>query len=253
MEQRSLSSLLMLNRALARALPNSTQFDVAHCFETVIQAVKECFISDAIALLLYQNNKLVPVAISGLMPDVLGRHFVIDKHPRLQAISQSDKAVRFSANSELPDPYDGLLIAQEGDIPVHACMGFPIKHQDQLLGVITIDSLNAGVFDDYAPAFLQMVSEALTRHVSAILLTQDLLTKAQQGSHLITELSKGQYEMVGQSLAMKQLQRDIQLVAGSDFTTLITGETGTGKELVAHSLHNQSHRASKVFVHEMDA
>ncbi|GMM84415.1 nitric oxide reductase transcriptional regulator NorR [Pseudoalteromonas sp. MTN2-4] len=248
MEQRSLSSLLMLNRALARALPNSAQFDVEHCFEAVIQAVKECFISDAIALLLYQNSKLVPVAISGLMPDVLGRHFVIDKHPRLQAISQSDKAVRFNANSELPDPYDGLLIAQEGDIPVHACMGFPIKHQEQLLGVITVDSLNAGTFEDYASSFLQMVNEALSRHVSAILLTQDLLTKAQQGSHLITELSKGQYEMVGQSLAMKQLQRDIQLVAGSDFTTLITGETGTGKELVAHSLHNQSLRASKVFV-----
>ena len=248
MDQRALSSLLILNRALAKALPCSTQFKVEKCFDAIIQAVKECFVSDAIALLLFQESKLVPVATLGLMPDVLGRHFIIDNHPRLLEISQSSQPVRFSENSDLPDPYDGLLIAQDGDIPVHACMGFPLKHQGQLLGVITVDSLASQVFDQYTPVFLQMVNEALSCHISTILLTQDLLIKAQRGSNLVTELSKSHYEMVGKSCVMQQLKRDIQLVASSNFTTLIIGETGTGKELVAHALHSQSHRANQAFV-----
>src|SRR5690606_16361843 len=53
--------------------------------------------------------------------------------------------------------------------------------------------------------------------------------------------------MVGSSEAMQQLRKRIAQVAPTDVAVLITGENGTGKELVARSLHTASRRAA----HEM--
>ena len=54
-------------------------------------------------------------------------------------------------------------------------------------------------------------------------------------------------ELIGESSPMKQLGRVIARVASVDSTVLICGETGTGKELVARTIHDQSRRASKRF------
>jgi DNA-binding NtrC family response regulator len=55
-------------------------------------------------------------------------------------------------------------------------------------------------------------------------------------------------EMVGESQGMLELSRLIRLVAPRLSTVLIEGETGTGKELVAHAVHQLSTRSSKPFV-----
>jgi transcriptional regulator with GAF, ATPase, and Fis domain len=54
--------------------------------------------------------------------------------------------------------------------------------------------------------------------------------------------------MIGSSRAMEQVYRLVQMVANRDTTVLVTGETGTGKELVAGAVHSLSKRAKHPFV-----
>src|SRR5262245_17243235 len=55
-------------------------------------------------------------------------------------------------------------------------------------------------------------------------------------------------ELVGGSAALRRVLKDVETVAPTDSTVLIYGETGTGKELVARAIHNNSLRRSNPFV-----
>jgi transcriptional regulator with GAF, ATPase, and Fis domain len=55
-------------------------------------------------------------------------------------------------------------------------------------------------------------------------------------------------EIVGSSAALQRVLSLIAKVAPTDATVLVTGETGTGKELVARAIHRRSHRSSRAFV-----
>jgi two-component system nitrogen regulation response regulator NtrX len=66
-------------------------------------------------------------------------------------------------------------------------------------------------------------------------------------AEMSAELAK-EYAMVGESVAMRALRKQISIVAPTDGRVLIYGESGTGKELVAHAIHAQSRRAGAPFV-----
>ncbi|MFA4984945.1 MAG: sigma 54-interacting transcriptional regulator [Candidatus Brocadiia bacterium] len=57
----------------------------------------------------------------------------------------------------------------------------------------------------------------------------------------------GEYEIVGNHPSIEQVRKMISKLAVFDTSVLISGETGSGKELVARGLHNLSHRASHIF------
>src|SRR3989440_10024420 len=66
-------------------------------------------------------------------------------------------------------------------------------------------------------------------------------------AEMSAELSE-EYAMVGQSVAMRALRKQIAVVAPTDGRVLISGESGAGKELVARAIHAQSRRAAAPFV-----
>jgi formate hydrogenlyase transcriptional activator len=63
-----------------------------------------------------------------------------------------------------------------------------------------------------------------------------------------TEVQQGFEDIVGASAALKRVQRQVKLVAPTDATVLILGETGTGKELIAHAIHRLSPRRNCPFI-----
>ncbi|MFQ5431119.1 MAG: sigma-54-dependent transcriptional regulator [Nitrospinota bacterium] len=74
------------------------------------------------------------------------------------------------------------------------------------------------------------------------------MTGSAEGLPAVAAKEVGKYEIIGRSPAMQKLYKKIGKAAASNYTVLITGQSGTGKELVAHNLHNFSDRARNSFV-----
>jgi formate hydrogenlyase transcriptional activator len=55
-------------------------------------------------------------------------------------------------------------------------------------------------------------------------------------------------QVIGNSPALEAVLEQVELVAPTDSTVLIQGETGTGKELIARAIHNISSRCGRAFV-----
>ena len=54
--------------------------------------------------------------------------------------------------------------------------------------------------------------------------------------------------IIGKSAALESVLEQVEQVASTDSTVLIEGETGTGKELIAHAIHNASQRFGRAFI-----
>lgn len=77
---------------------------------------------------------------------------------------------------------------------------------------------------------------------------ENALAHTRASASELPSVSASQFGMVGKSPAMQQLLSEIAMVAPSDATVLIHGDSGTGKELVARALHASSARSDKPLV-----
>ena len=104
-----------------------------------------------------------------------------------------------------------------------------------------VDSIKKGAFD-----FIEKPLD-LNRLLITIRNAMDKSSLLTETKVLKKKVSK-QYEMVGNSPAILQVKDMIERVAATEARVLITGKNGTGKELVAHALHEKSERAVAPFV-----
>lgn len=87
----------------------------------------------------------------------------------------------------------------------------------------------------------------LNRFIHVVRNALDKKNLVVENKQLRKKVSKN-FQMIGQSEGIKKIKDLIEKVAPTDARVLITGENGTGKELVAHWLHEKSNRADKPFV-----
>ncbi|MDA8083359.1 MAG: sigma-54 dependent transcriptional regulator [Nitrospiraceae bacterium] len=129
-----------------------------------------------------------------------------------------------------------------------------IKKKDATLPVIimtaygavetAVESMKEGAYDFITKPFEE---ERLLHTVRRALEHQHLLQRNTDLERRIREKEKETF-FVGESPRMKELTDTIKLVARTEVTVLITGETGTGKELAARMIHSLSNRTGKPFV-----
>ncbi|MBY7514456.1 nitric oxide reductase transcriptional regulator NorR [Escherichia fergusonii] len=217
-------------------------------FQRLITTLRQVLECDASALLRYDSRQFIPLAIDGLAKDVLGRRFALEGHPRLEAIARAGDVVRFPADSELPDPYDGLIPGQES-LKVHACVGLPLFAGQNLIGALTLDGMQPDQFDVFSDEELRLIAALAAGALSNALLIEQLESQNMLSGDAAPFEALKETQMIGLSPGMTQLKKEIEIVAASDLNVLISGETGTGKELVAKAIHEASPRAVNPLVY----
>ncbi|MFJ2546634.1 nitric oxide reductase transcriptional regulator NorR [Pseudomonas sp. NPDC087612] len=241
-----LTALLPLVSDLSRELPERERY------RRLLQAMRSLLPCDAAALLRLDGEWLVPLAVDGLSTDTLGRRFKVDEHPRFAAILSREEPTRFASDSDLPDPYDGLVEGLHHQLEVHDCMGCPLFVDEQPWGLITLDALDPEQFQQVELDALQAFASLAAATVSVAERIEQLALRAEdehQRAEVYRQASGQQHkELIGQSKAHKRLLEEIRLVGSSDLTVLITGETGVGKELVAQAIHQASSRAERPMI-----
>ena len=219
-------------------------------YQRVLTALQELVASDAVAILRLENDVLIPEAAYGLAIDAMARRYPVASHPRLKTIVEAPGAVLFPADCPLPDPYDGLIGSSA--LPVHDCMGCPLRIKDQVWGVLTLDALDVGQFSTEDLQTVETFASLAAATVVAALHFDELMRAVEGERKRADAYRLAQHgptqQMIGTSEVLRELLAEIGLVAPSDLTVLVTGETGVGKELVARRLHDQSARADKPMV-----
>jgi DNA-binding NtrC family response regulator len=104
----------------------------------------------------------------------------------------------------------------------------------------TIEAMRLGAFDH--------LTKPIARADLDFLMSRMLRARAPSDPTLATRASLQDEDLVGSSDVMRAVQKTIGLVADSDATVFVTGETGTGKELVARAIHRHGRRSSGPFV-----
>jgi len=106
-----------------------------------------------------------------------------------------------------------------------------------------VEAIKSGAYDYVTkPLDFDALKITLERSLSHVKLLQENEELKRQLNRLKI------HDMIGKSPAMQQLQETIALVAPSEATVLITGESGTGKSLVARAIHANSDRKDKRLV-----
>ena len=242
-----LETLLPLVRDLSIALPEEERY------RRLLAALRSLFPSDAAALLRLDGDILVPLAVDGLTADTLGRRFRVAEHPRFVQLLANAGPTRFPADSPLPDPYDGLVQGLRGHLPVHDCLGCALRVDGRAWGLVTLDALDPARFAGVDMAALQAFLSLAAATVSVVERIDELARTGEEERRRAEAFRQqasvqGGAQLLGASAAQRDLMRDIDVVAPSDLTVLITGETGVGKELVASAIHARSARASKPMI-----
>jgi anaerobic nitric oxide reductase transcription regulator len=243
-----MSALLDIARDLTASLAAQDRYD------RLLAAIRRVVPYDAACLLRLVGDDLVPVAGHGLAREALARRYPRHEHPRLDAILRSPDPVRFPPDSPLPDPFDGLLEEDPDALRhIHACLGCALTEGGEVIGALTADALEPHAFDAFEPRFLATLGALAGAALRTTALIEALERRAEQRGRVARELQRHAIEtsgeLIGASPALQRVMEEIAMVAASDLTVLVTGETGVGKERVAHQVHDLSPRRDEALIH----
>ncbi len=130
----------------------------------------------------------------------------------------------------------------------------PLLSHDRLLGTLNVGSASSERFTSEDVELLGQVAQQIAIAVENGLAYRRIAELTEQLNkeklYLEDEIRTEQNfdHIVGKSAALKQVLKQVEIVAPTESTVLIEGETGTGKELIARAIHELSARRARTFV-----
>ena len=170
---------------------------------------------------------------AGGISDSIVRHVVESKKPIIVSDALTDTTFASS---------DSVVA-----LKLSSVMCAPLLSQGEVIGALYVgnDAIKHLFTRQQLDILIIFASQASMILQNAMLLTALRADKEK----LSAELSETRFgEVIGACPSMVEVFRKLQKVAGTDIGVLIQGETGTGKELIAHEVHRRSNRADGPFV-----
>lgn len=181
---------------------------------SIRNSMKDILQYEGYEVVLAENGMEGLVSVKSEKPDVV---FCDIKMPKMEGIEVLERIEEFSADTPV------IMISGHGTIDT------------------AIEAIRKGAYD-----FIEKPLD-LNRILITIKNATDKHLLIHETKTLKNKVSK-KYDMIGNSEALNHIRAMIDKVAVSDARILITGPNGSGKELVAHQLHELSHRKDNAFV-----
>jgi len=249
-ERDRLRVLLEVNNALVSTL------DLRQLFHVIASSLRRVLHHEytSLALLDPKTNRLRVRALDfsggqGLIHEEMS--VPLEKSPAGEAFSARLPQRYTRADLERFDSDITRRLIAEG-VRVECCV--PLITRERVLGTLNVASFRDSAFPQEDQDLLSQVGAQVAIAVENALAFQEiaeLKNKLTEEKLYLEDEIRTEHnfeEIVGESPVLKSLLSQLQTVAPTDSTVLITGETGTGKELIARALHNLSARRDRTFV-----
>ena len=234
-----------------------TQLDISDLFRAVAPALRRCCSADVAALSLYD-------AEAGVL-----RHHVCDAPDDFCTASDvpmvSESTLEGSASgyvfrtgkprvfshAELHTLPESVFITSRG---IRSACCVPLATAQGTMGTLNLGAFGDSAFStDQFPLLTRVAGQIAiaVRNAFSYQRIEELNAQLAREKLYLEDEIRGDYqfeEIIGRSRALDRVLREIQTVAPTDSTVLISGETGSGKELVARAVHQLSTRRDHAFV-----
>ncbi|EPC3762936.1 formate hydrogenlyase transcriptional activator FlhA [Klebsiella michiganensis] len=236
-----------------------SRLDIDELVSEVAKEIHRYFRIDAISVVLRSNRK-------GKL-NIYSTHYLDASHPvhdqsevdeagtLTERVFKSKEMLLLNLHQHDPlAPYEKMLF-EMWDNKIQTLCLLPLMSGNTLLGVLKLAQCDEKVFTTTNLKLLRQIAERVSIAIDNALayreiqrlkerLVDENLALTEQLNNVESEFG----EIIGRSEAMNNVLKQVEMVAQSDSTVLILGETGTGKELIARAIHNLSGRNSRRMV-----
>ena len=236
-----------------------SRLDIDELVGEVAKEIHRYFRIDAISVVLRSNRK-------GKL-NIYSTHYLDASHPvhdqsevdeagtLTERVFKSKEMLLLNLHEHDPlAPYEKMLF-EMWDNKIQTLCLLPLMSGNTLLGVLKLAQCDEKVFTTTNLKLLRQIAERVSIAIDNALayreiqrlkerLVDENLALTEQLNNVESEFG----EIIGRSEAMNSVLKQVEMVAHSDSTVLILGETGTGKELIARAIHNLSGRNSRRMV-----
>jgi formate hydrogenlyase transcriptional activator len=135
-----------------------------------------------------------------------------------------------------------------------SALSVPLRAKGGIIGTLNVGSREVGRYGEMDSELLLAIADQVVLAIQNMLAYEEIASlkrRLEQENQYLQEAWRDEAafaDVVGESAAIQKVLASVRMVAGTDSTVLVKGETGTGKELVVRAIHGLSRRKDKILV-----